>query len=165
MASSDTLVVFTPLGYEPPASPDYATLDTRNQHPVLDFDAGGTEGAVWTGVLPNNYAGGGITVYLHWAASTATNNSVVWGTSFERIGAAQQDIDTDGWATENTVTTATNATSGNVNVSSVAHTDGAEIDSIAVGESFRLRVRRLGTDGSDTMGGDAELLAVELKET
>jgi hypothetical protein len=169
MASSDTLVVFTPLGYEPPAT-NYATLDTRNAHPVLDFDAApateaASETAIWTGVLPQNYSGGGITVYLHWAATTATSNSVLWGTAFERIGTAQQDIDSDGWATEKTVTTATNATSGNVNVSSVAHTNGAEIDSIAVGESFRLRVRRIGANAADTMTGDAELLAVELRET
>jgi hypothetical protein len=170
MASSDTLVVFTPLGYEPPAT-NYATLDTRNAHPVLDFDAAPatealSETAIWTGVLPQNYSGGGITVYLHWAATTATNNNVLWGTSFERIGAAQQDIDTDGWsATEKTVTAAANGTSGNVIISSTAHANGSEIDSIAVGESFRLRVRRIGANAADTMTGDAELLAVELRET
>ena len=37
MASGDTLLVFTPLHNEPPAS-NFATLDLRNLHPVLDFD-------------------------------------------------------------------------------------------------------------------------------
>jgi hypothetical protein len=45
MASGDTLVVLTPLGSEAPAS-SFATLGTRNAHPVLDFDAASTESAV-----------------------------------------------------------------------------------------------------------------------
>lgn len=166
MASGDTLMVFTPLAYEPPAT-NYATLDTRNAHPVLDFDAAAaTEAAVWTGVLPNNYAGGGITIYLHWAASTATSGNVIWQSAFERIGNGSQDIDSDGFATAVTwAAAATSATSGNVTISNQAHTNGAQIDSVAVGESFRLKIERLGSNASDTMTGDAELVAVELRET
>ena len=55
MASGDTLAVFTPLHNEPPAS-IFATLDTRNSIPVLDFDAATDEEAVFGGFLPNNYA-------------------------------------------------------------------------------------------------------------
>ena len=171
MASGNTLVIFTPLGYEPPAT-KYATLDTRNAHPVLDFDATVTatneEAAVWTGVMPQNYSGGGITVYAHWAATSATNNTtgVVWRTSFERIGNGSQDLDVNGFATAKTWSASlTSSTSGNVTIASQAHTDGAEIDSIAVGESFRFKIERVAADAGDTMTGDAELVAVELRET
>jgi len=166
MASGDTLVTFLPLGYEPPAS-NYATLDTRNSHPVLDFDAtAATESAIWTGVLPNNYSGGGITIYLHWAASTATSGNVIWQSSFEYISDGSNDIDSDSFATAVTWSAAaTSGTSGIVTVSSQAHTNGAQIDSIVAGGSFRLKIERLGSDGSDTMAGDAELVAVELQET
>lgn len=166
MASGDTLMVFTPLAYEPPAT-NYATLDTRNAHPVLDFDAAAaTEAAVWTGVLPRNYAGGGITIYLHWAATSATSGNVIWQSSFEYISDSSLDIDSDGFATAVTWSAAaTSGTSGIVTVTNQAHTDGAQIDSIVVGASFRLKIERLGSNASDTMSGDAELVAIELKET
>lgn len=163
MASGQTLLVFLPLHNEPPAS-NFATLDFRNNHPCLDFDTTTQEAAQFTGVLPRNYSGGGITVYVHWAASTATSGTIGWDVAFERIGSGSQDIDSDSYATAQTVTAATvSGTSGNVTITNVAVTNGANIDSIAVGEAFRLRVRR--DVANDTATGDAELIAVELKET
>lgn len=163
MASGDTLCCFFPQDNEPPSS-NFATLDTRNGHLVLDFDTSTQETAIFKGVLPRHYAGGGITVYLHWAATSATTGTIGWDVAFERIGDGSQDIDSDGFATAQTVTAATvPATSGHVDITNVAVTDGANIDSIAVGEAFRLRVRR--DVASDTASGDAELLAVELKES
>lgn len=166
MASGNSLAIFGPLSNEPPATA-YATLDTRNSHPCLDFDdAAATESAVFSAILPSNYAGGGITVYLHWAATTAIALNVIWQTSFERIGNALQDIDADGFATAVTwAAQACDVTSGNVVIDSQVHTNGAQIDSIAIGELFRIKVERLGSNVSDTMVGDAELLAVELRET
>lgn len=163
MASGATLLVFRAGDNEPPLT-NYATLDTRNRHLVLDFDTTTQEAAVFRGVVPRLYGGGGITVYLHWAATSATSGTIGWDVAFERIGAAQQDIDSDGFATAQTVTAATvDGTSGNVTITNVAVTNGANMDSIAVGEMFRLRVRR--DVANDTAAGDAELLAVELKET
>lgn len=163
MASGQTLLVFRAGDNEPPATA-YATLDTRNGHSVLDFDTTTQEAAVFTGVLPRNYAGGGITAYLHWAATTATTGTVGWDVAFERIGNGLQDLDVDGFGTAQTVVAATvPATSGNVAITSVTITDGANLDSVAVGETFRLRVRR--DTANDTAAGDAELLAVHLIET
>ena len=59
MASGDSLVIFTPLSNEPPSS-NFATFDTRNAHPVLDFDDTTEEKVVFTGIMPRNYAGGGV---------------------------------------------------------------------------------------------------------
>lgn len=166
MASGDTLCVFFPNDNEAPAA-SYATYDTRNAHPCLDFDATADEEAVFTGILPRHYAGGGITVYLHYAMTSATTNAVGWQTAFERMGDGQQDIDSDGFASFNSGSFTVPGTSGHVDIVSIAHTNGGEIDSIAVGEAFRLKVRR-DADGSavtDSATGDAELVAVELKET
>ena len=163
MASGDTLLAWRAQDYEPPSA-DPATIDRRNAHFVLDFDASTNESAVFGGVMPRNYAGGGVTVYLHYAMSAATSGDVDWDTSFERVGDQQLDIDADSFATANSVdNTTVPATSGNVDIVNVAHTDGAEIDSIAVGEYFRLKVTR--DAASDTATGDAELVAVEIKET
>ena len=164
MASGDTLLIFTPLHNEPPSS-NPATLDMRNQHPVLDFDAGTNESAVFSAVMPRSYAGTtGVTVYLHYAMSSATSGDVDWDVAFERIGDQQQDIDSDSFAAVNSVdNTTVPGTSGLVDIVNVTFTDGADMDSVAVGESFRLKVTR--DAASDTATGDAELVKVEIKET
>lgn len=163
MATGQSLLMFRAGDGEPPAS-NYATPDLRNNHPVLDFDTTTQESIFFTGIVPRNYAGGGITAYVHYSASTATTGTIGWDVAVERIGDGQQDTDSDGFATAATVTAGTvPGTSGHVDILNVAITDGANIDSIAVGELFRIRVRR--DVANDTAAGDAELHAVELKET
>ncbi|KKK65637.1 hypothetical protein LCGC14_2972130, partial [marine sediment metagenome] len=54
-------------------------------------------------------------------------------------------------------------TAGLVDIVTVTFTDGADMDSVAVGELFRLKVTRDAV--SDDAAGDAELVAVEIKET
>lgn len=164
MASGDSLIIFTPQMNEPPAS-NPATPDLRNQHPVLDFDAATNESAVFSGVMPQNYAGTtGVTVYLHYAMSTATAGDVDWDAAFERIGDQQLDIDADSFAAVNSVdNTTVPATSGNVDVVSIAFTNGVDMDSVAAGEGFRLKITRDAV--SDTASGDAELRFIEIRET
>ena len=163
MASGNTLLVFLAEEGRPPTSAG-ATFDVRNNIACWDFDDTTGESVVFTGVLPRNYAGGGITVYLHWAATTATSGTGGWLVAFERIGDGQQDIDSDGFASGQTVTAATvPATSGHVKITNVAVSNGANMDSIAVGELFRLKVTR--DVANDTAAGDLEMYAVELKET
>lgn len=165
MATGNTLLTFGPTDALFPTS-NYPQFVVRNGHLVLAFDTTTSETAYFEAVLPRHYAGGGLTVYIHWAAATATSNSVVWGVSFERIGEGSQDIDSDGFASEINASAATApGTSGFVDIQSVAFTDGSQIDSIAIGEVFRLRIARKVADGSDTMAGDAQLVAIEIKET
>lgn len=165
MASGNTLLCFFPQDNEPPAS-NFATLDTRNSHLVLDFDASTDESAVFKGVLPSHYSGGGLTIKIHYAMTSATSGNVVWQTAIERVGDGQQDIDSDGFASaQSSGAVAVPGTSGHVDICSVAHTSGAQMDSLAVGEGFRLRVNRDADNGSDTASGDAELWAIEVLET
>jgi hypothetical protein len=114
--------------------------------------------------MPQSYAGGGVTVFLHYAMSSAESGDVDWDVAFERIGDQQQDIDSDSFAAVNSVdNTTVPATSGLVDVVSVAFTDGADMDSVAAGEAFRLKVTR--DAASDTATGDGELVGVEVRET
>lgn len=162
MASGDTLAMFFPQDNEPPSS-NFATLDQRNGHPVLDFDASTNESAIFSFVLPQHYGGGGIEIYLHYAMSSATSGDVDWDTAIERIGDQQQDIDSDSFAAAQSVdNTTVPATSGNVDVVNTTHTHGAQMDSLAAGESGRLKVTR--DAANDTAAGDAELIAVEIRE-
>lgn len=162
MASGDTLLIITPYNNEPPSA-TYATLDLRNYHPVLDFDAAADESAVFTAIMPRNYAGGGVTVYLHWVA-TDTNDThhCFWDAAFERISG--QDIDADGFAAvQSNDTTHPNATSGIETITDIPFTNGAQMDSVVAGDIFRLKITRDAVN--DDMTGDAELLGIEIKET
>lgn len=163
MATGDSLLVFRPQDSEPLTS-NSATFDTRNSHPALDFDDTTNESAVFRAVMPQHYDAGGVTVYLHYAMTTAESGDIDWDVAFERIGDQQQDIDSDSFAAVNSVdNTTVPATSGNVDIVSVAFTDGVDMDSVAAGELFRLKVTRDAV--SDTASGDAELVAVEIRET
>lgn len=163
MASGDTLLIFTPQCNEPPAA-NFATFDTRNSHPVLDFNL--NEIGVFSGVMPRHYAGTtGITIYLHYAMTSAVADDVKLETYLERIGDQQQDLDADGFAAaQNTGDITVPGTSGNVDIVPSTHTDGAQMDSIAVGEGFRLKVKRIAVAGTDA-SGDLELRFIEIKET
>jgi hypothetical protein len=164
MASGDTLAICLPLDNEPPAS-NYATLAFRNGHPVLNFDTTTQEAAIFTRVMPRNYAGGGITAYVSAAAASATTGTLGWDITFERVTDGSLDTDSDGFATAQTITAATvSGTSGIVQQSNVAITAGAAgTDSVAAGDVFRVRVRR--DVANDTATGDGQLYALELKET
>lgn len=173
MASGDSLLFWTALHNEAPDA-DYATIDailtTSADEPddilhVLDFDPGATnEFAVFPGVLPAHYDGGGVTVTLIWVSS-ATSGNVKWDIAFKRH-ADTTNLLSKAYAAALSTTTGTDATARDINTTTRAFTHGAQMDSIAVGEYFRLAVERDSADAGDTMNSnDAELIAVYLKET
>lgn len=154
---SKTYFRATALDNQPPSS-SFATLDTRNSIAVLDFDDASTESAIFVGVMPEGASlGSGLIVYLHFMATTATSGNVRWSVAFER---SNTDLDADSFDTATAATVATNGTSGIVTVGSITCTT---IDSVTAGDLFRLRVQRLGADAADSMTGDAELVAVEVR--
>ncbi len=166
MASGNTLCVFTPLQNEPPAT-IYATLDLRNYHPVLDFDGAADEEAVFTGVLPRHYAGGGLTVYLHVMFSSAISGNAYWQAAIERMDDGTLDTDADSFAAFVGAAGNPNGTSGIMTLVTLTFTAGAAMDSLAAGEMFRLKIRRDadGSVGTDDVTTDGELVGVEIKET
>src|SRR5688500_5568268 len=109
MAAGNTLLILSSLSAELPAA-NFATHDDRNGHPCLDFDASTDESAQFTAIMPRHYGGGGLTVYLHFAATGITTGNVIWLVAFERLTA--QDLDSDGFAATQTVTQAVSGTDG-----------------------------------------------------
>lgn len=166
MASGDTLVVLVPTDNEPPESA-YATFDVRNGHPVLDFDDTDDEAAIFSFILPRGYAGGGLTVRLHYSMTSAESGKIRLDASFERVGDEIQDIDTDGFAAvQSALVAAVPATSGLIDVVAIPFTDGAQIDGISPGELCRIKIERKPTDAAnDTAAADLELHAVEIEES
>lgn len=162
MASGNTLWVFLPAHNEPPST-NFAVLNVRNLHPMLDFSGTTNQSAVFSAVMPRHYAGGGVTVYIHYS-TVSTTGDIDWDIAFERIGDQQQDVDTDGFAAALSVdNTVVPGTTGLVDVVNVAFTNGAQMDSVAAGEMFRLKITR--DAANDTNTGIANLHAIEIKET
>lgn len=164
MSSGDTLIVFLPAANEAPSA-SQATFDTRNQHLILDFDDSTSEVAVFSAIIPSNYASGGIDIKTHTSYTSATAGSCVFNFYFERIGNEQADVDTDEFATGASMAIDIPPTSGSVIITTIDLTDGAAIDSIAVGDKFRLKAERDCNHATDNATGDAELHGIELRET
>jgi hypothetical protein len=157
-SGTKTIAVFTPRNNQPPSTA-FATLDTRNSIAILDFDAATDESAVFTGVIPEGATlTSGLIVSLTWMASSATSGNCRWGVQWEKTGT---DLDSDSFDTATEATGTANGTSGIETVTSITAT---AIDSLAAGDRFRLKVFRNADDATnDTMTGDAELVAVEVR--
>lgn len=163
MASNTTLWAALASAGEVPAA-SYASFNVRNNRVVLEFDATAQETVFFTGFMPRSYAGGGITVQLHWMAATATAGTIGWDVSIERVSDSATDLDSDSFAAAQTVNAVeVNATSGVPSTGSAAFTNGSQMDNVVAGDLFRLRVRR--DVATDTAAGDAQLLGIEVRES
>ncbi len=154
-----TLAVFTPMTSQPPATA-FATLDTRNSIAVLDFDDGATnEATTFVGIIPEGAdLSSGILARIFWMATSATSGDCRWGVQFEKYGT---DNDADSFDTATEAHTTSSGTSG---IAVVTEITATAIDSLAAGDQFRLKLYRDSSDTSnDTLTGDAELIAVELR--
>lgn len=175
MASGDALCVFRAMDNEPPDA-DYATLDTvlttsadepDDVVPVLDFDPGATnEFAAFSAVMPEHYAGGGLTVTVIWMSESTGSENVKWDAAFKSFTSETDNVGSKSYATIQTVTAANNTTSRVISFDDIAFTDGAQMDSIAKNEYFRFTIERDSADAADTMNSnDAELIAIYITET
>ena len=168
MASGETLGAWGAQAGWPPAS-GYATPDQRptTLHPVLAFEDTNDETIYIEDFLLSNYAGGGVSVHLWWAGATATTGTVRWEVAIERQDVVGLDIDADSFATAKSAGGTAPGTSGQWQKTTISFTNGAEIDSLAINERFRLMIRRdaNGTTGTDDMAGDAQIGGVQMTET
>jgi hypothetical protein len=157
--ASSTLARFTAAKDNQPPATAFATLDTRNSIAVLDFDAATVESAIFSSVIPEAAdLTSGLLVRLLWMATSATSGNCRWGVQVER---ANTDLDSDSYDTAAEAHTAANATSGIPTLTEITLTT---IDGLTAGDTYRLKVFRKADDATnDTMTGDAELIAVELR--
>lgn len=157
--SSTVFLVFTPLNAIFPGS-GFASFTVRNNHSLLAFDDSTVESIIFEGVMPSTYAGSTITVAIYWIAESAIADDVEWEVAFETLNAS--DVDSDNFDTGKTVVATANGTSGIYTKSEIAFTT-AEADDMAAGHAFRIKVRRNGISGNDTMSGDAQLLRLSMR--
>lgn len=127
----------------------------------LAYDAAADEAAFWK-FEAINYGSGNLTLDLLWYADTASTGDVVWSSSLAAItpDADTQDVETDTLATANTVTDSHLGTVGQrVHRATITLSN---LDSLANRDAVFLRIRRIGSDGADTMAGDAILILAML---
>ena len=148
----------------------FANFDTPRGVPVLDFDATTNQIAVFMGVMDRAYAGGGMTLSC-WVAGANNTGDMDFQAAFKSV---TTDVDNILSLTAGKQFAATNENAaidapsvvGEFVSFTITFTDGADMDSVAVGEPFFLLIMRDAQDGTnDDMAGDASLLVVEGQET
>jgi len=182
-ASNNTLAVWTPKDATVPFG-GQAPLVKINSGVFLAFgpnavapDAKVPEYVEFMAVLPrssvNGYTGTtGIKVVITWASrNKVTTGNVVWGAELLNVGATDlPDPTVDLWNTSSYEVTGTSgansSTAGglvqvtiNVTVANIKH---GQTTNPAAGDVVRGRIRRILSNASDTMTGDAIVQTVEL---
>lgn len=140
-------------------------LKARNGHLVVGFDAAAVETIEKRFWLPSDYSSGSnVTGTVVMVATSATTGNVRVRLEFERIALGAQDLDADSFATADEANATADATNGETFAST--HTlSNADLDGAAAGDMMRVRISRVGTDGTnDTMTGDAEFIALILTQ-
>jgi hypothetical protein len=168
MASGDSLIAFFAWDGSPPgvSGATFGTIQgtsTYNEFfPVANFDDTALEALDFMGIMPQHYAGGGLTCTVVFAHAN-NSSGPTWELAFRRINDDAEDLDTTAHTyVYNTVAAGVPSVVGEVGYDDVTFTDGADMDSLAAGELFNLRVRR---DPATGGAGDARLLSIHVKET
>jgi hypothetical protein len=140
------------------------TFAVRNNHRVAQFADAVTTETFYTFNMPSVFAEGDIEVKLKWMAASAIAGDVIWAVAFERHQDSTDDLDTDSFAADViAAATTTPAISGQPITTTIALTS-AQYDGILQGDQFRIRVRRLGSNGSDTMTDTAQLMTLVIDQ-
>jgi hypothetical protein len=161
-----TRAALTPLSAEFKTSTFPALVrmtDTAGGLSVLAFDASLDEAAYWSLVVPQGWTST-YTVVISFIMASATSGNVVWGATVQAVTDGDAfDLDAgESYDTENTATTAVPGTVGYLKQSSITLTNN---DSSAAADYLRIRIRRVGSNGSDTATGDAYFLTAELRDS
>lgn len=173
-ASAATLAQWTPKQADLLQS-GQGVLSVQGTVGHLEFDPDTSWRAVFNGYLPGSSTTGysattGVKAVIAWRShDAATTGAVVWAAQFALYGATDKpDPYTDIWSTtyEASTTTTVNSTAGGINYTTctitITNMQGGQTTAPAIGDFFRLSIRRNGSSASDTMAGRADVLAVYL---
>jgi hypothetical protein len=146
---------------QPPASA-YAVWATRNSVPLLGFNDTTSWATIFIGIVPESaVVSSGILVRIFWLAASATSGAVQWGVAVDAMTAGSNPTsDSFDTAVTNSPGTSAPATNGVIALSTITLTS---IDSIGIGDGYRLKLYRDAASGNDTMTGDAQVVAVEVR--
>lgn len=161
MANSTDDVVAHISTVRPYGSSAGATPDSRADIQVWDFDDDTTEYAYLDGRMRNWDGSTSVQVRFAWTASTDNNSAhqVRWVIEFWHLADGGDDVDS-GWAGsgEQGVSSNVAATCGDPIYAEIEFSS-AQMDSVADGDLFRLRIYRYTSHEDDDCSGDAEVWA------
>lgn len=158
MASGDTIGIFT---WHDAAFPSSAAagIARRNGHLLITFDDSTNEDVFFEWISPQHMSSSTIDIFLIWMAASATSGDVRWQLSAEHHEEDVDDLDSDNFSETVSATFTTASVSGELQYSNMSN-----VISGSAGESTRFRVRREADSGADTMVGDAQLMALEIRQ-
>jgi hypothetical protein len=166
MANGDTLLQWRPQ-QAVPIQKSGAELIDRNGYKALAFDDSATEYAIFDGVIDARKAGANYKLEIVWAADNVATGNVMWQVEFARGTANGSGFDLD----ENNFAAAVGfsaaaapGAAGRIVYTNSGNISNANADGIAADEFLRIRIARLGGNASDTMVGDAHVIAVILRD-
>jgi hypothetical protein len=163
-ATISSLHTFRPQQNEPPAA-NFATLDTRNGHPVLEFDSSTQEAAVFSDVMNRGYSGGNIVVNVWFMCDTNTTagEEVVWEGAWEKMNTL--DLDGDSFDTAIEASPATCSTTAGIMTMATITFTSSQIDGLTAGDPFRFKLLRDPANGGDDLDTlDAQVRLIEIKQ-
>jgi len=121
---------------------------------ALSFSDAADDTAYWS-FCPLYYASGNPTLRIHWQAATGASGDVVFDCAIACVtpNTDTQDFETKTLATAQSVTDShLGTTNKRLHETTITISN---LDSLAAGDEVRLRFRRVGSSGSDTMTGNA----------
>ena len=159
MAVGDTLLQRAATDGQLPNSGG-AYFNTRNDRTVVAFESVVNRSVIFAGIIPQNFAGNDIQVRLALSAANAIGpEDTTFGVEFDELSSDRSDT----WGTQVSGTATLPTTAGEIFVGPLTVVN-ANLDSLAAGDPFRLRITRLAEAGTDNAAGDVELHALELRE-
>jgi hypothetical protein len=129
--------------------------------PVFRFDDTNAEAVDFYGVLKGYAGAGGVKIVFPWGSETQIVGDVRWSAQFRAIPDDAEDLNTTAHSYSGgpvAVDTVPNV-AGEVSYFEMVATHGSGMDFLADGEAFILQFTRVAGHASDTLVGDAFLLA------
>ena len=165
MASGDLLAAFMAKEADWPASGAAPVSRDADYGYFVEHDDATDSYVIFDGVLSGDYAGGGVDVeFRYLMAGPNTTDVAVLSAAFQSLADGDDKSGSVTW-TPNTANETVPDAAEEIDIATIAFTHGADMASVAAGQPFRLRVGRVGSNGSDTAAGDLRVLAVRILES
>lgn len=168
MAQGETQLIVTAeqgvINYcQTTTSPFGARLFNRNNRPCLLFIDSTFTFSFFHLIMPQHYGGNGIEINLHFTCTTSTGD-IYWLANVQN-NASGDDIDSGTYGSSAaTLQGPDGPDAGNAITVATLTIPPTDMDNMAAGDAFVLRIGRIGSYGTDTCTGMAQLHVIEIRE-